>query len=752
MLNRTARRTSPSHALASASSAVVEALETRRMLYETGGHWENEDDLSFSYINVFDGGIQDSLGNALPDATIRSAILEAMSVWAGVVPVKIQQAPDNGPNPPTDIAYFNFDRLLRFGHHFADGQPASNDELGHAWGPDDLSSLAGDVHIDNGNAWGTSNSGSTADILELFVHEVGHALGMQHEDDLSCVMNSVQQGFYSGLGSAFLFQDDINGIQSLYGAGLGWVLTDVDRMFVSGTNSDDTITIDYDSAGDDLIVTSQGIGSFTIDEDSVLELVVDTRGGNDTVRIINLPADTDVVINAGSGNDTINVGGGDLNTNISSDVTVNGGTGTDTLYIRDGDDDGGTYDINPANLSKPNSNLVSYPAGDVEELIVVGTAFSDTFNVGGDAINSSFDMELQGNDGADTFNINFVDGPVGVSALGGNDNDTITVGSGAFDVNIDGTVEVDGGDSTDTLIIDDVNDVGGDTYEIDSASFSKDSGDGTVTFSNVTYFDVNGGSGIDEYRVMGVASVTTTTVDGRAGNDTFAISDYDYDSNIIGNLVIDGGGGTGDFIDIRDSNDAGNDPYTLTDETSTFGTAFYKEVGGLTFFSAVEEMHVQGNNDNNTFTLHGTELGTRVTLYGLSGNDDFFIGTGDLDPIDDELVIWAGGGNDSVTFDDSLDAPVPLGDLPDQYRITNQSVVKVQLLPNFEQPFDYFEVEDIVVEGNSDGNTFNVQSTGADAVLNGNDGNDRYNIGFENNVKDINHMVEADGGAGTDSL
>src|SRR5687767_10225158 len=275
-----------------AAVAAFESLEMRRMLFNTGGQWENEDDLAFSYINMFDGGIEDSLGNPLSDATIRSAILEGMSVWTGVVPVKIHQEADSGPNPPTDIAYFNFDRKLRFGQHFEDGRPGSNDELAHAWGPDDASSLAGDVHFDNGNFWGTLNSGSTADLIEVAVHEVGHALGMQHEDDFNCIMNSNQGGFYGGPGTAFLFQDDINGIQSLYGTGLGYVLTDADRLFVSGTGNADEITVDYDSVSDELIVTSVGIGSFRIDEDEVLEIVIDARGGNDVIRIQGLDGDT----------------------------------------------------------------------------------------------------------------------------------------------------------------------------------------------------------------------------------------------------------------------------------------------------------------------------------------------------------------------------------------------------------------------------------------------------------------------------
>src|SRR5262245_40204014 len=98
LVNRLSRRGSRSQALRSATSAVVESLETRRMLYETGGQWENEDDLHFSFANILDGGIKDAFRNSLPDSTIRAAVHEAMSVWAGVVPVKIHQQADEGPD------------------------------------------------------------------------------------------------------------------------------------------------------------------------------------------------------------------------------------------------------------------------------------------------------------------------------------------------------------------------------------------------------------------------------------------------------------------------------------------------------------------------------------------------------------------------------------------------------------------------------------------------------------------------------
>ena len=740
-------------------ATVVERLEVRRLFFDTGGQWANPDELDFSYVNVFDGGIQDGAGNPLSDASIRSAIIEGMSVWAGVAPLKFHQVPDSGPNPPNDIAYFLFDSRLRFGHHNDDG--VGND-LAHAWLPDAGSSLAGDVHFDNSEPWSTSPTNGT-DLIETAAHEVGHALGMKHDNTFNALMNTNYAGRYSGPGTAFLLADDVNGIQSMYGTGLGYVLTDADRLFVSGTGNADEITVDYDNVSDELIVTSVGIGSFRIDEDEVLEIVVDARGGNDVVRIQRLPTDTTAVVNGGLGNDTINVGDTDFNSNIESNVTVNGDAGTDRLIVRDGEDDVGNdiYDITPTSLSKPGSVLLSWTVGDTEELEVVGSANDDTFNLSGNS-GTAADLlfELKGNDGADMFNINEVDDRADVFLLGGGSHDVFNVGNGDYDTNIDGDVDVDGGDSGDILTVDDTVDVGNDEYVLDAGRFERPTGsDGILTYSNVSTFNLDANGDANEINVIGVASGVTTNVDGRGGDDTFNVGDYDYDTNILGTLTIVGGNvGTTDFLRIRDSNDAGNDDYFFA-ESATFGNYFDKDSSGLLIYSELEEIHLLANNAANDVYVSDTPSGTDVTLYGQSGNDNFYVGTtdlavaGDLDPIDGALVIWAGTGTDTVTYDDSGDTVGGIGALPDHYRVSDTTVVKV-VAPNFTQELEYHEMEALTLEANADGSSITVYGTHASTpvTLLGNDGNDTFRIGENDNVAGIDGAVEATGGNGTDAL
>lgn len=77
----------------------------------------------------------------------------------------------------------------------------------------------GDITFDLGESW------TEPLFLETAVHELGHSLGLAHEDGTEAIMNSVLANRFVGADRPFLLTDDINGIRSLYGAGLGSVKT-----------------------------------------------------------------------------------------------------------------------------------------------------------------------------------------------------------------------------------------------------------------------------------------------------------------------------------------------------------------------------------------------------------------------------------------------------------------------------------------------------------------------------------------------
>ena len=80
--------------------------------------------------------------------------------------------------------------------------------VAHALLPED-----GRIHFDEDEQFTTGGEKNTVNLLSIAVHEIGHALGLDHSSDSTAIMYSLfqPQGTITALS-----QDDINGIQYLY--------------------------------------------------------------------------------------------------------------------------------------------------------------------------------------------------------------------------------------------------------------------------------------------------------------------------------------------------------------------------------------------------------------------------------------------------------------------------------------------------------------------------------------------------------
>ena len=165
--------------------------------------------ITYSYSNLLDETFFLTSPNEF-----RAATEEALRLWAAYAPVNFIEVQDSGP-PPSDSPYSaDLHPQIRIGHH-------DTADLAHAYYPG-VDGLAGDVHIATGIPW-TIGEGHW-NFLEAIAHELGHAIGLEHELLEPAVMNpSYPFHRFQGLGSGFLFPADIRAEQRLYGVGVGSV-------------------------------------------------------------------------------------------------------------------------------------------------------------------------------------------------------------------------------------------------------------------------------------------------------------------------------------------------------------------------------------------------------------------------------------------------------------------------------------------------------------------------------------------------
>ena len=149
-----------------------------------------------------------SLNNFMPTG-YQSVIASAFDAWSAVADLSFTQV----GNQAGDIV---------LGGEMIDG---FSNELGHAGigvsyssnGFETISYIAnGTVHFDGDENWSLTNNTGTS-LYGIALHEIGHALGLEHSLDSNAVMYNT----YSGINS--LQVDDINGIQYLYGASVSAV-------------------------------------------------------------------------------------------------------------------------------------------------------------------------------------------------------------------------------------------------------------------------------------------------------------------------------------------------------------------------------------------------------------------------------------------------------------------------------------------------------------------------------------------------
>ncbi len=492
------------------------------------------------------------------------------------------------------------------------------------------------------------------------------------------------------------------------------------------------------------IASSKTVTSTTIDspQHGVLthgtmeSLVMNLSELSEIVTFNSTPLTALTTVNAGDGNDTVNIGAGNFVTTVDENVTVNGGLGTDSLLIDDSANTVARTWTLPGNSATASADAVTWNT-------TIG--------------NQVESVSLLAGTGNDVFNVSNSNGNSALTVNGGNGLDTMTAGSSGSLLTWPGTVVFEGGVGVDNLLI---NDAAANTtaqtytFSSDITTLMTRTGFGgqvgfTSTTETVTLDAGTGGASalaqtFNVNAVTGISS-STLTINTGDGSDTTNVGGGDWGQNIDRDVSVNGGAGT-DRVNISDSTNPDGDTYALN-----AGNMVSLDAGTANIFWDVNVINIDltGSPAADTFTVAAMRAADNVTLRGGAGNDSLGTGTvpADLDNIILGDLNFDGGADvDSISFSDS-----EVADGGENYDITGNDFKKVFI---FGVHYNLIEDLNFTLDDDSSVVTAGYFINGQSVTINAGTGNDtvQNNVANEWATSWDNVSLNLAGGGGTDVL
>ncbi len=175
-----------------------ETLDERRCMAVASVGWDGPGkgaaDLTYFISNAPTG---------LSKAEVTTAIKTALAAWSQIASVHFTESKTPGLAKQLDISFGKID--------------GAGGTLAQAYFPADVNSsrIAGDIEFDSSENWeiGNAKGSSAFDLVRVAVHEIGHALGLDHSTHSTAILAptvSPNESFTA------LDRDDVDAILSIY--------------------------------------------------------------------------------------------------------------------------------------------------------------------------------------------------------------------------------------------------------------------------------------------------------------------------------------------------------------------------------------------------------------------------------------------------------------------------------------------------------------------------------------------------------